>query len=164
MWLNSLIVHVMFNYKQCFFNILHFGFLFHGCNRKWWYVFNGNIGMCDLQAEAWFLHTVLQVFHSLSCNVRIKGRLSHGGKILHSVMHFVCHVLHYLLREFPSKYMKKKMPDQYNLWRCRAFLWRLCLDFSIDQHNCCIDWFVVRRVTLYCLSSDALFISEANMV
>lgn len=43
--------------------------------------------MRDLQPEAWFLHKVLQVFHSLSCNVRIKGRLSHGGKILKSAVH-----------------------------------------------------------------------------
>lgn len=137
MWLNSLIVRVMFNYKQCHFNILNFSFLFHGCNRKWWYLFNGNIGMCDLQAEAWFLHTVLQVFHSLSCNVRLKGRLSHGGKILHSVMH-VYVMFFTIYSECPSKYMKKKRPTSI-IYEGAAFLWRLCLDFSIDQQNYCID-------------------------
>lgn len=153
MWLNSLIVHLMFNYKQCHFNILIFSFLFHGCNCKWWYVFNGNIGMCDLQTEAWFLHTVLQVFHSLSCNVRIKGRLSHGGKIPHSVMHV--YVMFFpIYSDCPSKYMKKKCPISI-IHEGAAFLWRLCLDVSIDQQNYCIDWFVVNRATLYGLSSDA---------
>nr|GMC64760.1 hypothetical protein Iba_chr02dCG7920 [Ipomoea batatas]GMC66950.1 hypothetical protein Iba_chr02eCG10430 [Ipomoea batatas]GMC68401.1 hypothetical protein Iba_chr02fCG11520 [Ipomoea batatas] len=38
--------------------------------------------MCCLQANTWFLHTMLQVFYLLSCYLCIKGRLPHGVALL----------------------------------------------------------------------------------
>ncbi|WJX34206.1 Histone-lysine N-methyltransferase atx4 [Trifolium repens] len=37
--------------------------------------------LCYLQANPWFLHTMLQMFHLFPCHVRIKGRLPNGGEL-----------------------------------------------------------------------------------
>lgn len=36
-----------------------------------------------MQANSWFMHTVLQMFDLLPCNVCIKSWVSHGGETLH---------------------------------------------------------------------------------
>jgi uncharacterized membrane protein len=38
--------------------------------------------MCNMQAGSWGLHPVLQLLYLLSCNVCVKSRISHGGRLL----------------------------------------------------------------------------------
>lgn len=37
--------------------------------------------LCYLQANTWFVHTVLQMFHLFPCHVCIKGWLPNGGEV-----------------------------------------------------------------------------------
>jgi hypothetical protein len=45
------------------------------------YVFFETPDMCNMQADAWGLHPVLQVLYFLSCNVCVESRISHGGRL-----------------------------------------------------------------------------------